>query len=315
MRRQTKISAVALACSLLAMPAFAQTAAPAASTPAPSAAAPAQTSPSTVIATVNGQPIRMGDLQDAANSLPQNMQQLPPDQLFPLLVNQQIDRKALLIAATNAKLQNDPAVAQAMKTAADEKLENAYVQEKVTPAITDAAVQAEYNKNYKGKPGAAQVDARHILVNTQAEAEAIIKQLEHGADFSKLAIKDSIDPGAKDGGELGWFTHDQMVPVFADAAFALKPGTYTKTPVHSQFGWHVILCEGKRTAPAPALADVQQQIRQSIADDVIKATLADARSKVKIVMNNPAGGAANAAPGGAPAGAPPGADSGTTVNP
>jgi peptidyl-prolyl cis-trans isomerase C len=90
-----------------------------------------------------------------------------------------------------------------------------------------------------------------------------------------------------------------MVPAFADAAFALKPGQYTKTPVHSQFGWHVILVEGRRTAPAPALADVQDQIRQSLADQAIQATLAAARANVKITINNSDG--TQAAPTTAPA--------------
>ncbi len=143
------------------------------------------------------------------------------------------------------------------------------------------------------------MDARHILVKTQAQAEDIIKQLNKGADFAKLAVKDSIDPGAKNGGELGWFSQTEMVPAFANAAFALKPGQYTKTPVQTQFGWHVILCEGKRTAPTPVLDDtLKQQISQSLADAAIKATIADARSKVKIVVNAPAApaGAAPASP-------------------
>jgi peptidyl-prolyl cis-trans isomerase C len=224
------------------------------------------------------------------------MQQLPPDQLFPLIVNQLIDRQALLVAAQGIKLQDDPTVAAAMKAAADEKLENAYVQKEVLPQVTDADIQAAYNKDYAGKPGQEQVEARHILVKPQAEAEDIIKQLNKGADFAKLAEKDSIDPGAKNGGELGWFSQTEMVPAFANAAFALKVGQYTKTPVQTQFGWHVILCEGKRTAPTPALADVKDQIRQQLADDAIKATLADARSKVKIVINNQDGTPAAAPP-------------------
>jgi peptidyl-prolyl cis-trans isomerase C len=243
----------------------------------------------------------MSDVQAAAQNLPAQMQQLPPDQLFPLLVNQLVDRQALLVAANAESLQKDPKVQAAMQAAANEKLENAYVQEKVGTQVTDATVQAEYNKDYAGKPGPQQVDARHILVKTQAEAEVIIKQLEHGADFAKLAVKDSIDPGAKDGGELGWFSQNEMVPAFANAAFALKPGQYTKTPVQTQFGWHVILCEGKRTGPTPSLDDVKDQIRQDLADNAIKATLAAVRSKVKIQVFNPDG-----TPAQTPAGAAPG---------
>ena len=292
MRFTLKISALALMAGLAAPAAFAQ------STPAkPAAAAPApQADP--VVAAVNGMKIHFSDIQADAQDIPPQMQQMPPNQLFPILVSQEIDRKALLIAAKKEGLEKDPAVAAAMAAAADVKLENAYVQKHIASAVSPAAVQAEYNKDYAGKPGPDQIDARHILVKTQAEAQAIIDQLNKGADFATLAKKDSIDPGAANGGELGWFSQDEMVPAFADAAFALAPGQYTKTPVQTQFGWHVILCEGKRKAPTPALADVQAQIRQTLADNAIKATLADVRSKVKVEVYNADG---TAAPQAAPA--------------
>jgi peptidyl-prolyl cis-trans isomerase C len=280
MHRLPRISAIALAASLLAFPALAQTSAPPAAAPATAASA------DPLLATVNGQPIRLSDVQAAGANLPAQLQQLPPQQLLPLLVNQLIDRKALLIAAQAEDLQKDPAVAAAMQAAANEKLENAYVQQQVAPKVSDAAVQAVYKANYAGKPGPTQVEARHILVKTQAQAEQIITELNHGANFAKLAEKDSIDPGAANGGELGWFTQDQMVPAFANAAFALKVGQYTKTPVQSQFGWHVILCEGRRTAPPQSFDQVKGQISQQIADDAIKATLAAARSKVTIQVYN-----------------------------
>jgi peptidyl-prolyl cis-trans isomerase C len=287
MRRPVFFSTLALSAALAASagfltPAQAQTAAPAAAAPAPADADP-------VLATVDGKAIHMSDVQAAGSELPANLQQLPPNQLFPLLLNQLIDRQALLVAANAEHLQKDPKVHQAMMDAANEKLENAYVQQKVGPQVTDAAVQAEFNKDYANKPGPAQVDARHILVKTQAEAQSIIDQLNKGADFATLATKDSIDPGAKNGGELGWFAQNEMVPAFANAAFALKPGQYTKTPVQTQFGWHVILCEGKRQAPAPSFDSVKDQIRQQLADDAIKSTLAAVRGKVTIKLFNPDG--------------------------
>lgn len=283
MSRLLHLPAIALAASLFAPAAMAQTAA---------GAAPATAAPDPVIATVDNKPIHMSDVQIAGANLPAQMQQLPPQQLFPLLVNQLIDRQALLVAAQTAKLQDNPQVAEAMQDAANEKLENAYIQEKVAPQVTDAAIAAAYKADYAGKPGPEQVEARHILVKTQAEAQSIIEQLNHGANFAKLAQKYSIDPGAANGGELGWFAQNQMVPAFANAAFALKPGQYTKTPVQSQFGWHVILCEGKRTAPTPSLADVKDQISQDLADNAIKSVLADARSKVTIQVFNADGSAA-----------------------
>ena len=277
MRRLSKLSALALTLALAAPAAFAQTV----------PAGPKDSDP--VVATVNGIKIHMSQIQADAQNLPPQAQQLSPQQLLPLLINQEVDRKALLIAAQKENLESDPAVAARMKAAADVQLENAYVQKAVAAQVTDTAVQAEYNRDYAGKPGPEQVDARHILVSSEAQAEDIIKQLNKGADFAKLAEKYSIDPGAKNGGELGWFSKDEMVPAFADAAFALKKGQYTKTPVHTQFGWHVILNEGHRTAPTPTLADVQDQIRQKLSDQVVQATLDKVRSQVKVQVFGPDG--------------------------
>lgn len=269
MRRLPKLSILALSLALAAPAAFAQT----------------QTAPANpLIATVNNMQIHLNDLRAAAQNVPAQMQQLPPEQLMPLLLNQVVDRKALLIAARKSDLEKDPSVAALMEAAADTQLENAYMQKQIATQITDTAVQAAYDRDYANKPGPEQVEARQILVPTQAQAEDIIKQLNKGADFAKLAEKYSIDPGAKTGGELGWFTKDEMIPVFADAAFALKPNEYTKTPVHSQFGWHVILCQGKRTEPTPAFADVQDQIRQKLAEQAVQKVLDKVRSQVKITI-------------------------------
>lgn len=289
-----RLTALLVAQAWLAVPALATT--PVAAPPA--AAAPADP----VLATVNGEAIHLSDLQASANNLPQQLQQLPPDQLFPLLLNQQIDRRALLVAARKEKLQDKPAVAAVMAQAADEKLENAYVQQQVSPLVTEAAIAAAYKKDYANKPGAPQVEARHILLKTEAQAKAIIDQLNKGADFAKLATANSIDPGAKNGGELGWFSQNEMVPGFSAAAFALKPGEYTKTPVQTQFGWHVILCEGKRQAPPQSLADLHDQIRETLGNAAIKTVLNDTRAKVKIVVNTPP--AAPNTPPAAPATAP-----------
>lgn len=301
MRHLSTLSALALSLAMAAPAAFAQSA------PAPSSAAtPADADP--VVATVDNIKIHMSEIQADAQNLPAQAQQLPPEQLLPLLVNQEVDRKALLIAAQKQDLQKNPDVAARMQAAANVQLENAYVQQAVAAEVTDTAVQAAYNRDYAGKPGPEQVDARHILVSSEAQAQDIINQLNKGADFAKLAEKYSIDPGAKNGGELGWFSKDEMVPAFADAAFALKKGEYTKTPVHTQFGWHIILNEGERTAPTPALADVEQQIRQKLTDAAVQKTLDQVRGEVKIQMFGPDG---KPLPQQAPAAASTGSSSGS----
>lgn len=270
MRRLSKLSLLALGLVLVSPAAFAQ------------ASATPDANP--LVATVDNIQIHVNDLRDAARQLPPQLQQLPPEKLMPMLVNQLVDRKALLIEAQKQDLAKDPTVAAAMQAAADVELENAYVQKTVAAQVTDTAVQAIYNRDYANKPGPQQVEARQILVPTEDQAQDIIRKLERGADFAKLAEKYSIDPGAKNGGELGWFSQGDMIPAFSDAAFALQPKQFTKTPVHTQFGWHVILCEGKRTGPTPTLAQVQDQIRQQLANQAIQQTVDQARGAVKVTF-------------------------------
>ena len=114
--------------------------------------------------------------------------------------------------------------------------------------------------------------ARHILVKTKEEAEAIIKELDAGADFAKLAKEKSTGPVRPEGGDLGFFSPGQMVPAFEKAAFALKAGKYTKEPVKTQFGWHVIKVEEKRNAPPPEFDQVKDQVRQLVLREKYMAT-------------------------------------------
>jgi peptidyl-prolyl cis-trans isomerase C len=276
---------------------------------AQTAAPPAPKDP--VVATVNGKPIHLSDVAKAAQSLPPQLQQAPPQEIYPVLLNRLIDERALLIEAKNTDLAKQPKVAEAMKDAANQALEGAYLRQEVKPQVNEAAAKAYYQKHYAGKQQPEEVQARQILVKTKAEAEKIIDQLNKGAKFSDLAQKDSIDPGAKNGGELGWFTKDEMVKPFADAAFALKVGDYTKTPVQSQFGWHIIKSQGKREKPVPAYDNVKDAIHQKVANEAITDALTKARKSVKIKIYNADGSpvkpGGSAGLGAAPAGGSPAA--------
>ena len=263
--------------------------APAGANPPKTAAAAKPTPKNPVVAIVDGHKIHLSDLAKAAQSLPPQLQQAPPQELYPVLLNRLVDERALLVQARKGDIAKKASVKIAMRHAADRALEAAYLREQVKPKLSDDAVKAYYQKHYVGQKQPEEVKARQILVKTQAEAQAIVKQLDGGAKFATLAEKDSIDPGAKNGGELGWFTKDEMVKPFADAAFALKPGTYTKTPVHSQFGWHVIESQGKRQKPAPSFDDVKDKIRQTLTDKAITDALQDARKGVTVKLFNPDG--------------------------
>jgi peptidyl-prolyl cis-trans isomerase C len=272
--------------------------------PAPAGAqAQAPVDPNTVVATVNGQDIHLADVSELTRNLPQQLQGMPPDQLYPILLEQLVDQKAMAIAARKDGLQNDPLVQKRIAVGIDQVLQGALVSKVVGPAITEDAVKADYAKDYADKPGIEEVHARHILVSNEQQAKDIIKQLDHGADFAKLAKKYSKDPGAANGGDLGYFKKTDMVPEFAEAAFSLKDGQITQTPVHTQFGYHVIQVLGHKTDPAPSLADVHDKIRNDLIQENVHKLLTQVRSQVTIKEFGP-DGTPMAGPNGPAPGAP-----------
>ncbi len=135
--------------------------------------------------------------------------------------------------------------------------------------VSDEAIAAESDQQNAGSQ--REYRARHILVETEDKAKGLIAQLDHGADFAELAKEHSTGPSSTSGGDLGWFTHDQMVGPFADAVAELDDGAYTKAPVQTQYGWHVILAEGSRDVAAPPPEQVRQQVAPKLQKEAIEA--------------------------------------------
>jgi peptidyl-prolyl cis-trans isomerase C len=148
-------------------------------------------------------------------------------------------------------------------------------------ATTDEAMKKVYAEAAKQIEGEQEVHARHILVESEDEAKAIEAELKKGADFAELAKKKSKDPGAADGGDLGFFTKDQMVPEFSTVAFALEPGKISD-PVKSQFGWHVIKVEEKRNRKAPDFEQVKAQIETYVTRKAQAEYVAKLRESAKV---------------------------------
>ncbi|WP_354680691.1 peptidylprolyl isomerase [Komagataeibacter sucrofermentans] len=263
-----------------------------AASPAPAApAAPATADQNPLLASVNGQDIRLNDVRQAMATMPEQLRKLPDNIIVPILLNQLVDQRAIQLAATKSGLDKQPDVQQQMQQASQGALQNAYLSAQVAPTLTDDAVKAYYDKNYANKPGAEEIHARHILVQTEAEANDVIKQLKGGADFGQLATKLSKDPGSakQNGGDLGWFKKGDMLPTFWDAASSMQPNSYSQTPVHTQYGWHVIQVLGKRTAPTPTLDATRDQIRQKLIQDGVQKAVANALAQVKVVRYGPDG--------------------------
>jgi peptidyl-prolyl cis-trans isomerase C len=249
----------------------------------PDAGPPAGAAPKDpLVARVNGVDIHMSDVVAVARTVP-NAQTMQPQQLYPMVLERLVSMQAVADVARKQGLEKDPAVQHQIVLSTDEVLSNAYIGRTVGPTITQAAIEAAYKQDYANKPGQEEVHAAHILVASEAEAKKIIAELKGGADFAKEAAKYSTEPGAGDrGGDLGWFGRNDMVPEFATAAFAMKPGQISETPVHTQFGWHVIKVEGTRVAPPPPLDQVQGDIREKLIQDGVQKEVAQAVAQAKI---------------------------------
>jgi peptidyl-prolyl cis-trans isomerase C len=258
-----------------------------AQTPAPQTPPAAAAAADPVVAKVNGQPIHLSDLKDAVQSLPENLRGVPPQTLYPMLLDQLIDGRALVAEARKTGLDKDPDVKRQVAAAEDRALQTAMLGKEVGPTITDAALRAKYDKEVAGKPGEEEVHAKHILVDNEDQAKKIIADLKGGADFAALAKQYSKDPsGAQQGGDLGFFKKDEMVPAFADAAFALQPGQTSQTPVHTQFGWHVIMVVERKRDQAPTFEQARDELRQEIIKDGVKKVVAQARADASVERFN-----------------------------
>ena len=285
--RRASLAGLGLAFGLSALtlsPLMAQETAPA---PADAAAAPAPAAapvdPNAVVATVNGEKLTEADLGLAEGELSQQFAQLPPEQRRAAALSAAIEIRVMAAQAVATGLDKDPEFQRRMAFLQQRALHGEMVEKGVVDKVTDAEVRARYDQEIANTPPVNELHARHILVKTKEEAVAIIKQLDGGADFQKLANEHTSDPSGKtNGGDLGWFGPGQMVPEFDKAAFALEVGKYTKEPVQSQFGWHVIKLEDKRTKQPPAFDDVKDQAKQAVIRDKYFALVKQLRGAAKV---------------------------------
>ena len=216
-----------------------------------------------VIAKVNGIEIRQGDIALAEEELGQNLDQIPAANRRDYVIRYLADVILIARTAEAKKVAETADFKRRLSFARNRLLMETYLQSQAKAAITDAEIKKTYEEAVKEFGQTEEVHARHILVETEADANAIIDELKKGMDFAALAVQRSKDPGSKDGGDLGYFTREQMVPEFANVAFKLGKGELSG-PVKSTFGWHVIKVEDKRTRAAPPIEQVKRQVEEFI---------------------------------------------------
>jgi len=260
-----------------------------------------------VVATVNGQAITEGDLIIAAQEFDKDLAQVPPDQQRAQLISIVVDIKLLALAAEAQGLDKSENVVRNLAFIKQRLLRNEYLKTKVMAAVTDDLVRQRFGEELATFVPADQVHVRHVLVKTEDEAKAVIADLDKGGDFAAIAKEKSQDPGsAPNGGDLGFIGRGQTVPPFEDAAFALAIGAYSKTPVQTNFGWHVIKLEEKRKEAPPTFDERRDQIRNDLLQQAFTKELAALHkaADIKIVEPPPAAAATPPADGTTPPAAP-----------
>ena len=266
---------------MLTLPALAQKP-PMPATPAPAAdTKDVPPPPETVLATVNGQKLTQLDVTMATEDLGTNVSpQLKGKARDAYILDYLIDGTLVAQKAKADKLDETPDFGHKLVYANDKILMEAMLTVIAKSATSDAALHKIYDDAAKQQKPEEEIHARHILVPTEADAQVALKRVKAGEDFAKVAKEMSKDPGSE-GGDLGWFTKERMVPAFADAAFKLKEGEISE-PVKSQFGWHVIKVEGKRTKTFPPFDQVKDQILRYAVQKAQSDLVVDLRKTAKI---------------------------------
>lgn len=234
-----------------------------------------------VVATVNGEKITLTELETVQNANPQ-LGALPLESIYEPLLDNLIDLTVVANAGRTDKVQQDPEFKKLMKDVEKQMIARFYLEQKAKALQTKDKLTAMYEQYKKENPPQEEMSAAHILVKTEKEAKDIIKQLEKGADFADLANRLSENKGL-DGGDLGYFTRELMVPEFSEAAFRMKEGEISKKPVKTKFGYHIIKAGPRRLTEVPTFEEVEKELMQTQAAQSVEQVMKDLRSKAKIV--------------------------------
>ncbi|MEO3427230.1 peptidylprolyl isomerase [Pelagibius sp. CAU 1746] len=233
------------------------------------------------IAIVNGQNLYESDLVAFLQRLPPQLQ-AQAQLLMPQILEQVVNNELATQAGHNAGLAKDAEVVSQLGKVEDLIVGQTYLQRAIDERVTDDKLETAYQKYLEENPPQRELKARHILVESEDEAKAVIVELDGGADFAELAKEKSTGPSGANGGDLPPFQEGQMVPEFSDAAFAMEVGTYSKEPVKTQFGYHVILLEESSMTEPPTKEAVEGELRDQLSQEAAEAVIAELREGAEI---------------------------------
>lgn len=235
-----------------------------------------------VIAIVDGKEITRVDVYRFIQTMPPQMQQLPATTVYPMAVEQVINTRIIQNKANNADVSKSEKFQKEMEMAKQQIARNLFLEEAVAKDITDSKLKKLYADLSKKTPDVEERRARHILLETEEKAKAVIKQLKAGGDFQGLAKELSVGPTAPKGGDLGYFAKTDMVPEFANKAFSMDKNSITDTPVKTQFGYHVIQLVDVRQRPKPTMDQVKPALEAELRREVLNEKMAEWRKSAKI---------------------------------
>jgi peptidyl-prolyl cis-trans isomerase C len=234
-----------------------------------------------VVARVNGSEIRASDVALAEEELGAQLPAMSGEAKHDYIVTYLADTMLVAQAADKKKIGDSDAFKRRLAFARSRLLSEALLEQEAKAAVTEEAMRKIYDEAAKKMGTEQEVRAIHILDESEDEAKAILAELKNGADFAELAKQKSKDPGAAQGGDLGYFTKDQMVPEFSEVAFELAPGALSE-PVKSQFGWHIIKVQDKRPRPVPEYDKVKDQIENFLVRKAQTEVVARLRTEGKV---------------------------------
>ncbi|MGC2409330.1 MAG: peptidylprolyl isomerase [Methyloceanibacter sp.] len=238
-----------------------------------------------VVAQINGADIKQSDLDFAASEVGAQLANYPPEDRRRMLLQFVIENELMAEAAVKDGLDSGQSFDDRLKYHRRRTLRDAYFDKVVRNGVSEDAVKKIYQDKIAGMKPEEEIHARHILVSTEAEAKEVAERLKKGEDFATVAKEKSKDPSAE-GGDLGFFSRGQMLKPFEDAAFALEVGQISE-PVQTQFGWHIIKVEEKRTRPLPTFDQVKDTIVSQLTQQKAKQTIKDLHDAAKIDIIDP----------------------------
>jgi peptidyl-prolyl cis-trans isomerase C len=249
-----------------------------------------------VVAAVDGKEIHLSEVVEAQRGLPEQYRQAPFEVIFPTMLERLNDHQLVVAEGRKAGLQNDASVKQRVMQLEDRVIREAYLVRHVDKAVTEEMLRERYDVFTKETPAEEEVRARHILLESEEEAKTVIEQIKGGIDFAEVAKEKSTGPSAAQGGDIGYFNRNSVVPEFAEVAFGLQPGEMSDAPVKTAFGWHVVKVEDRRIADPPSFEEARERLAAEASEEAVVALITSLRGAAAIERFNPDGTPASNSP-------------------